>query len=139
MNNSAPNKITGANSRPAFPLDARLEFERASCDPPHLSALSLSFFVRCLHAMQRFDPNAPLRMWLEKSGSKSVNPLAAAMTIVGMTLLFVSGEFGWPVLGILSCALFFVGIVFLHGFRLRKIRRDQDDDDDDQPSPGSLF
>jgi hypothetical protein len=38
-----PNKITGANSRPASPLDAGLEFERASCDPSSRTAAVAQF------------------------------------------------------------------------------------------------
>jgi hypothetical protein len=33
-----PNKITGANSRPASPLDAGRPFGSPSCAPPSLSA-----------------------------------------------------------------------------------------------------
>jgi hypothetical protein len=33
-----PNKFTGANNRPASPLDAGQEFASVSCAPPPLSA-----------------------------------------------------------------------------------------------------
>ena len=86
--------------------------------------------------MPQFDPNAPQRMWLERNGRKSVHPFAAVMTIVGIALGFVSIEFGGLVLRILSCVLFLAGVVFLHGFRLREIRKDGVDD---PPGPGALF
>jgi hypothetical protein len=41
-----PNKITGANSRPASPLDAGRQFGSASCAPPSLSA-AVAQFCRC--------------------------------------------------------------------------------------------
>ncbi len=37
------NKLTGANSRPASPLDAGRRFESASCAPPFLSAAVAQF------------------------------------------------------------------------------------------------
>jgi hypothetical protein len=38
-----PNQITGANSRPASPLDAGRQFGCASCAPPFLSAAVAQF------------------------------------------------------------------------------------------------
>jgi hypothetical protein len=37
------NKVTGANSRPPFPLDAGRRFGRASCAPLSLSAAVAQF------------------------------------------------------------------------------------------------
>jgi hypothetical protein len=37
------NKVTGANSRPASPLDAGRQFGRAWCAPPSLSAAVAQF------------------------------------------------------------------------------------------------
>ena len=39
-----PNQITGANSRPASPLDAGRQFGRAACAPPSLSAAVAQFW-----------------------------------------------------------------------------------------------
>jgi hypothetical protein len=38
-----PNQITGANSRPAIPLDTGRPFGRALCCPPFLSAAVAQF------------------------------------------------------------------------------------------------
>jgi hypothetical protein len=38
-----PNQITGANSRPASPLEAGRQFARAWCAPPLLSAAVAQF------------------------------------------------------------------------------------------------
>jgi len=75
-------------------------------------------------------------MWFEKYGRKAVNPIAALMTVVGITLGFVSFFFGSILLRILAVALFLAGIAFLYGFRRRVIQRDNDED---LPGPQSLF
>jgi hypothetical protein len=43
MDMRSPNKVTGANSRPASPLDAGRQLGRASCAPPFLSAAVAQF------------------------------------------------------------------------------------------------
>lgn len=39
-----PNQITGANSRPAFPIDAERQFGSAACAPAFLSAAVAQFW-----------------------------------------------------------------------------------------------
>jgi hypothetical protein len=75
-------------------------------------------------------------MWLEKYGRKPVNPVAAFTTVVGVLLGFVSFDSGGVVLPMLSGVLFLGGMVFLDGFRLREVKREEDDD---LPGPQALF
>jgi hypothetical protein len=57
-----PNKVTGANSRPASPLDAGQEFVSASCAPSSWSAAVAQF---CSFAMNAKRPAAFLNVDLE--------------------------------------------------------------------------
>ena len=51
-----PNKITGANSRPASPLDAGRQFACASCAPPPLSAAVAQFWRSDTPVIASFYP-----------------------------------------------------------------------------------
>ncbi len=110
-------------------------WEAPFADYRHTDSVPTSGVWR-ISAMITFDPNAPMRMWLERYGRRPVNRFAALITVVGLLLGCVSVCFGTILLRILAVMLFFGGVRFLNGFRRRPIHRD---DDEDLPGPQSLF
>jgi len=86
--------------------------------------------------MRGVDPNAPMRMLLEREGRRPVSKVAALMVVSGFLLGCVGylNESTWT--RISALLLWLGGLYWLYGFRGR---RKDDDDDMSSPGPGCLY
>jgi hypothetical protein len=86
--------------------------------------------------MPRFDPTAPLRMFLERQGRRPVSNVAALMVILGSLIGCVGylNQSTW--IRITALLMWLGGMLSLNGFRRR---RKEEDSDHNSPGPGCLY
>jgi hypothetical protein len=86
--------------------------------------------------MRRFDPNAPIRLWLEKYGHQPVSKLAALAVISGLLLGCIAYFVDSIWLRALALIFWIGGCLFMFGLRRHP---KANDDDKDSSGPRGLY